>query len=200
MQLPHVTDAICRKFNDIYKVSTLKQLGSLLSTKRDESLSRIFSISNQRNEFNKVLTNLPVLEDIQVTIKKVSGDEDSKQTTELATTGETDTGSSIFVASRPNEDLELHISTFNKNKQSSGDVYCPRYHKSKTVSWWLVLGCSDGELVAMKRIGTINKQPSSHTLLFTGPTEIGEKSSYIVFLIPDSVYGIEVFGRFDITL
>lgn len=201
MQLPHVSDTICRKFNDIYKVTTLKHLGALPPAKWNEALSRIFSSASQSNEFARVFKNLPKIGGITLTVRKVMSDDESSQCrVELPIAEGADQDSSSYVASRPHEELELEITAINENKSSSGSVFCPRYHKSKTVSWWLVLGCTDGELVAMKRIGSIHKQPSSHTLLFSGPTETGESSSYIVFLIPDSVYGIEVFGRFNIEL
>ena len=98
-------------------------------------------------------------------------------------------------------------------------VYCPKYHKSKKLSWFVVLGCaSSGELCALQKLGPSSSSSSSSSaggqdqvLLSSSLSwtvhrggeqqlrEEEEEEEYILFLVPDAVFGIEVLGRFSLT-
>lgn len=191
-----MSEASCRKFRELYNVSTLRQLASLPPPGLQGAIIKVLSNDRQRQEFTKVFSALPRLRNVTVSVKRRRTD-GSSDVIPHSSTGE------LEFSAKAKEDLEVEVVAV-KESTTSGDsrVYCPRYHKSKTLSWWLVLGCTDGELVAFKKIGGLGKQTSRHSLLFSAPDESRNESStgFIVFLIADSVYGIEVFERFTIRI
>ena len=76
-------------------------------------------------------------------------------------------------------------------------AHAPRFPKAKDAGWWLVLGViDDGELLALKRIGSI-KSHSTVSLAFYTPEEVGHKI-YTLYLMSDSYIGLD--QQFDICL
>ena len=47
-------------------------------------------------------------------------------------------------------EMKLSISVLHGN--SKANVFCPMYHRSKTASYWCIIGTEDGQLLAMRKV------------------------------------------------
>ncbi|KAK3734227.1 hypothetical protein QZH41_012947, partial [Actinostola sp. cb2023] len=93
--------------------------------------------------------------------------------------------------------LNINLRRLNRVKGSEIKVHAPLFPKSKTEGWWLVLGDTDsGELIALKRLGTI-RSTTQTTLSFYTPENLGRKI-YTLYLMSDSYLGLD--QQYDIYL
>jgi hypothetical protein len=198
MQLPHVTTAAQIDRFQQRDISTIKDLQALPLNKFQTLLQDTLRTPQHITEFTQAFRNLP---NLSLSLSLLSRDETQESWNAISSSG-----NEIFDV-KPARELKLEI-TITRGGGAGGraapaggsedKIFSPRYHKSKSISWWLVLGTASGELLAMKRIGSVGM--SSHSLLFSSPSEEQRELStdYLVFLIPDSVYGIEALGQFHL--
>lgn len=196
MQLPHITNENYHLFKE-KNLATIKQLRTLSINKLQKITQDIFQNTQHTTEFMQVFQSLP-----QLTIKinlfhlENSSNEEEENWIECE---KQSNGNDIYQVNS-NEELKVDITIIGgSNSTREEKIFAPRYHKTKTISWWLVLGDADGELLAMKRVGNITSSSITHSLLFTVP-EIPYDDNFLVFLIPDCVYGIEALGRFQLSI
>jgi hypothetical protein len=104
----------------------------------------------------------------------------------------------------PNTEYDINITTEVLRGKSNFKLYAPKYHKQKSTSWWVVLGSSADELVAMKKITSIGSSGSGNgssygngiTLKFVTDSAIDREFELIVHVIPDSIHGLEITSKF----
>lgn len=197
MQLPHVTTAHVDRFEQ-RNINTIKDLQSLPRNKFQTILQETLRTPQHITEFTQAFQSLPSL---SLSLTLLSHDE-SESWNPISSSG-----NQLFDV-KPSRELRLEITVTRggvgravTGGTSEEKIFSPRYHKSKSISWWLVLGTPSGELLAMKRIGSVgmSNHPISHSLLFSSPSQGDtEQQDYLVFLIPDSVYGLEALGEFHL--
>ena len=93
-------------------------------------------------------------------------------------------------------DYELLIQWDHTNCLSE-KFFFHKFSRSKSVSWWIVLGDDQGDVLALKRIHSSQHET---TLSFSiAPAEVssGGSISFIIYLLSDSICGINV--SFSIT-
>jgi len=125
-------------------------------------------------------------------------------------------------------DCELELTITTVRGKSGDKVYSPRYHKPKSMDWWLVLSSpasapssvphvesavtaieSDGgstgaeaeneELVALKRVGALQYRRSVQTLQFSVGDETGLQR-FRIRLMSDCIFGLDVSMDFLISI
>ena len=62
-------------------------------------------------------------------------------------------------------EMKLSVSVLHGN--SKANVFCPMYHRSKTASYWCILGTEEGQLLAMRKV-----IPSGGAITCTLPFEL----------------------------
>jgi len=72
--------------------------------------------------------------------------------------------------------------------RASRRVFAPKFHKPKEYGWWLVLGASDGELLALKRITSPAAGPTR--LSFAAPEDPGH-AELTLWLVSDCIRGLD---------
>jgi hypothetical protein len=134
-----------------------------------------------QSDFVKTVKNLPK---VGAAIKIRSIEEDNKTDWKIKS-------NDCFTLPKDCE-CEMEI-TFEIPQQSADKrqlVYAPKYHKPKEMSWWVILADSKGNLLVLKRIGTIgNKMKTS--IRFVTQIEAGNEH-LVMHVISDSISGIDV--------
>ena len=100
------------------------------------------------------------------------------------------------------EDYTLRVSIHRRNASRGGKsakLYTPHFHKPKDLGWWLALGAEDGELLALKRIGTLQNNSYSTTLTFAAPLEHGG-TKLTLWLVADAVRGLDKRQDISVTV
>lgn len=95
--------------------------------------------------------------------------------------------------------LIVDLKRCNVNRKNAGttsnSIYCPRYPKGKTESWFLTLGSqATNELLAMKRISIRGLKTSSH-ISFQCPPRRGHLV-LTLYLMSDCLIGLD--QQFDL--
>jgi hypothetical protein len=188
LQLPHVTPSICDQLES-KGIGSIRELLALPTARIDQVTQQLFSTRQHRVDFLQELRNLPQLNATLI----LSSITPPSQFEPIQ-------NSPRHYVVNPRAQLRIEV-TLSSLRKISKDIklYTPRYHKPKTLSWWIVIGSVAGELLALKRLGTFSESNASHSLLFTVPDEVDE-NGYIVFIIPDSIFGIEILSNFNLTL
>jgi hypothetical protein len=213
MQLPHVTSAHVNRFEQ-RNVKTIKDLQALPLNKLQSLLQDTLRTPQHITEFTQVFQNLPRL---SLTLTLLAHQTEEEAWTAVPSLGSSSDKLNQTFGVTQERELRLEVTITGAPTGGAGvatgggvredKIFSPRYHKSKSISWWLVLGSTSGELLAMKRIGNVGMashgHPVNHSLLFSSPSSSMSSSSpscsdYLVFLIPDSVYGIEALGQFHL--
>lgn len=78
----------------------------------------------------------------------------------------------------------------NHAEELRDKVHAPRYHKPKDYAWWLVLGNQQGELLALKRIGSLRRRLDT-TLVFDCPDAASGPQELVLYLVSDCMLGLE---------
>lgn len=72
------------------------------------------------------------------------------------------------------QEYTVNVSLTRLGMRHMGSIHCPKFPKGKDEGWFLTLGNqSDGELIALKRIGYKSSR-SFHQLTFVTPKRIGK--------------------------
>lgn len=66
-------------------------------------------------------------------------------------------------------EYEMKFSINNLHGNSKASVFCPQYHRSKTASYWCIVGNEEGQLLSMKKIIPSGGQSVSSSVTFTIP-------------------------------
>lgn len=86
----------------------------------------------------------------------------------------------------------LEVNIERTHGSPNAKTYSPKFHKPKIPSWWLVLGYAKyGELIALKRIEEIGHSRVSR-LEFLSPEEDIDGTMLTLYLVPDSIMGLDV--------
>lgn len=200
MQLPHITAPQCDLF-ERHNIKTIKDLQALLVAPQPNRYQKILQDilrGNQQHisELNQVLKSFPQLS-LSFNLFTLTAENEWSPLSSAS-------GNLFQVTRNVSTELKIELTVHGgaKANPDGEKIYSPRYHKSKTISWWLVLGTASGELLAMKRIGNVSSSHVTQSLLFSVPAAAkdGEEDhDYLVFLIPDCIYGIETLAQFRLS-
>ena len=106
-------------------------------------------------------------------------------------------GSNPFAVSA-NRKVEIEISLYRSHGNTGKiKVHSPKYHKTKTPSWWIVLG--DGtknELSSMKRIGEVTGKSHVSILEFTADDIPTGSKKMTIHVVCDSLFGMNATTSF----
>jgi hypothetical protein len=214
MQLPHLTASHCHQLQQ-HNIETIKDLQALLVSPQPNKYQKTIHDllrGNQQHisELTQVLKSFPRLS-LSLSLFSLTADKEWRPLPSSSASSSTSPPRNHFDVNRDvlHTELKIEITVQGSGGSSGEKIFSPRYHKPKTISWWLVLGTArSGELLAMKRIGNVSTSHVNHySLLFTLPpltkgtgeeTEVEE--DYLVFLIPDCIYGIETLTQFRLQL
>lgn len=74
--------------------------------------------------------------------------------------------------------------------------------RAKDVGWWIVLGTEQGELLALKRVGTLGPRGYKTTLRFPSPEEAaaGGRVPLVLHVVADGVMGMDRQARSTVTV
>lgn len=76
------------------------------------------------------------------------------------------------------QEYTLHVALTRLGMRNLSTIHCPKFPKGKDEGWFLTLGNqSDGELIALKRIGYKSSR-SFHQLTFTTPNRLGNFTNW----------------------
>ncbi|CAN0049472.1 unnamed protein product, partial [Ectocarpus sp. 8 AP-2014] len=81
-----------------------------------------------------------------------------------------------------------------------GSLWSPRFPRAKEVGWWIVLGTEDGELLALKRVGTLGPRGYSTTLRFPSPEDATGTVPLVLHVVADGVMGMDRQARATATV
>lgn len=71
------------------------------------------------------------------------------------------------------------------------------------MGWWIVLGTEQGELLALKRVGTLGPRGYKTTLRFPSPEEeaaAGGRVPLVLHVVADGVMGMDRQARLTVTV
>ncbi|CAM9363686.1 unnamed protein product [Sphacelaria rigidula] len=74
---------------------------------------------------------------------------------------------------------------------SRGALWTPRFPKAKELSWWLILGTEDGELLALKRVGALGRKGFQSTLRFPTPDQSPGHVPLVLRIMADGIMGMD---------
>ncbi|XP_008811841.2 DExH-box ATP-dependent RNA helicase DExH12-like [Phoenix dactylifera] len=100
---------------------------------------------------------------------------------------------------RPGKDITLQVTLERdlEGRSEVGSVDAPRYPKSKEEGWWLVVGDSTNQLLAIKRVSLQRK--AKVKLVFTAPSEVGRRT-YTIYFMCDSYLGCDQEYNFTVDI
>ncbi|CAM9493706.1 unnamed protein product [Ectocarpus sp. 12 AP-2014] len=84
--------------------------------------------------------------------------------------------------------------------RGGGSLWSPRFPRAKEVGWWIVLGTEDGELLALKRVGTLGARGYSTTLRFPSPEDATGTVPLVLHVVADGVMGMDRQARATATV
>lgn len=87
-------------------------------------------------------------------------------------------------------EFQVTITKLHGNN-SRNQVTLPKYHKPKSMSWWLVM-TSGEELIAMKRIGVLTGQETVVSMNFQWPANAQPNNGITMHLKSDSIMGLDL--------
>lgn len=85
-------------------------------------------------------------------------------------------------------------------REASGSLWSPRFPRAKEVGWWIVLGTEEGELLALKRVGTLGPRGYSTTLRFPSPEATTGTVPVVLHVVADGVMGMDRQARSTVTV
>lgn len=77
---------------------------------------------------------------------------------------------------------------------------CFLHCRAKDVGWWIVLGTEQGELLALKRVGTLGPRGYRTTLRFPSPEEASGRVPLVLHVVADGVMGMDRQVRSTVTV
>jgi len=84
---------------------------------------------------------------------------------------------SILVQSDTEYTLNIRLRRIHYSRTL--EAHCPMFQKGKDESWFLILGeIRNKELLALKRVSSVNNQHRYHQLQFTTPRHLGKSHSH----------------------
>lgn len=79
-------------------------------------------------------------------------------------------------------------------------VRCSFFSRAKDVGWWIVLGTEQGELLALKRVGTLGPRGYKTTLRFPSPEEARGTVPVVLHVVAGGVMGMDREARSTVTV
>jgi hypothetical protein len=125
---------------------------------------------------------------------KTDADTDADDAASIATStsdiGNPTTTGDQMICVPVDSDCELEFTIQRTHGNSRANVYSPKYHRPKQDSWWLLVGDASGELLALKRLGSIPREIKTVVVAAASPE--AELESWSVHLVCDSLIGIDI--------
>jgi activating signal cointegrator complex subunit 3 len=222
LQLPHMTASRCNTLSKAAPVkkkqqtsrdsiTKIKDLFALEVNRVEEVIRSLFSSGGK--EFRAFMSAYAALPQLDMVVQEVYDSSSATAGAPLqrvqsdadicyklpSSTAPYNFKIAVAISAKNSNDLAQYIS----QKDGGGGIYSPRYHKTKKLSWTLVLGCaSSGRLCALKKLGGLSSNNKSQQPLVVTDLSLtvlnSDEDDFILFLVPDAIYGIEVVGRFSL--
>ena len=219
-QLPHMTPRRSQILSSSANITKIKELFSLKKSTLESKLKGVLNDNKKEkvadhtnnksfNDFMGVLCSLPCL---NLEINSIWQVGDKSNLPKIQKEKSNELRFSVSRSHNPEMELKVSISSIvnrelSMYRRNDNTVYSPRYHKKKKMSWFLILGCATtGEVCAMKKLGGLGQLSDKSSEMTTSVTWIFNESDvqdeetidYIVFLVCDSVFGVEVVNYFSL--
>ena len=220
-QLPHMTPRRSQILSSSANITKIKELFSLKKSTLESKLKAVLNGNKKEkiadhtnnksfNDFMGVLCSLPCF---NLEINSILQVGDKANLPKIQKEKSNELHFSVSRSHNPEMELKVSISSIVNRELSKyrrgndNTVYSPRYHKKKKMSWFLILGCATtGEVCAMKKLGGLGQLSDKSSEMTTSVTWIFNESDvqdeetidYIVFLVCDSVFGVEVVNYFSL--
>jgi activating signal cointegrator complex subunit 3 len=170
--------------------------GHLRGSPHDRPSERALSPQQRLAEFCKVLQQVPK---VKIGWRVIPGDDDGvdggrtgKDANETSPTEVPfcygTNGTSIDVVADSEMSIEIDMTAVNARAASDATVYTPYQTKSRKYGWWVVVGSTEGELLALKKVPMSGKQ--KFRLEVDAPEDLGQVQLHL-HVVSDCMRGLD---------